>query len=81
MAKVGLPSDVLPYVYTFLIDQNLHKAAKALKKETKVVRGERMTMSKSPRVFLNNILISVIDLGVNIKMSSLQGYPHFRGLD
>ena len=33
-----LPSDLVPYVYSFLVGLNLQKAAKALKKEAKVVR-------------------------------------------
>lgn len=37
MQMAELPSSLLPYVYSYLVDLNLHKAAKALKKETTVV--------------------------------------------
>lgn len=45
MAAPEVPSDLLPHVYSYLVQNNLHKAAASLKKEcgtvSRVLRGYR----------------------------------------
>ena len=45
MATSEVPSDLLPHVYSYLVENNLLKAAASLKKECGTVSGERPARS------------------------------------